>query len=237
MKKKLLAAVLLAATMILTNVSSVFAAETVDCTGWWAAHSSSVEVTETGVKVTLHSVTYANAEKNWNSPIVVLYSADEAFAGGAGISDTAGYYEYYVVRSDAYGWTSANTTPASTNTNDHPEIFTERDDAEGAWDNFLANNKAGVDVTVTAKLDGSNALITVENNGVKSTSSIPVDTSKTVYISLGGELCTLTNITAVPLSNDNNAGDSNVLTYALVAMILAAGIGVVAYTNKKKVTE
>ena len=235
MKKKLLAAVLLTATMILTNVFSVFAAETVDCTGWWAAHSSSIEVTEAGGKVTFPSVTYADAVNNWDSPIVVLYSADSTFAGGAGISDTAGYYEYYVVRSDSYGWTSANATPAGTNTNDTPSIFTEKSAAEGALDNFLANNKAGVDVTVTAKLEGSNAIITVENNGVKTTSSIGVDASKPLYISLGGEHCTLTNINVTSLAPET--GDSNVIAYAAIAMLLSAALGVAVFASRKKVTE
>ena len=251
MKKKFLA-VVMAATMTLASAFTAFAAPAdVDCTGWWAAHSEAIEVTTDGVKATFKSTTYADATLNWDSPIYVLYSADDAFAGGAGISDTAGYAEYFVMRSDLYGWSGAaiDASLATKNTNDaeYADLIVKEgvpaDDA--AWTAWLEANKAGVDVTVTAKLDGNNAVITIENNGVKSTATIPVDTSKKVYISLGGELCKLTNINVEPLTPaGNGAGDGdgdgnggNVQTgdvATVLPVVLLAGAAVAVVVLKKR---
>lgn len=231
MKKKLLAAVVIAATMIMANVLSVFAAgETVEATGWWVAHSSSVEVTEAGVVVTMHSVSDTDADKNWHTPIVVVYTADQAFAGGAGISDTPGYSEYMVGRSDAWAWNAIGDSNAV-------PLIAARDDAEGAWDNFIAANIAGVDVKVTAKLESGKIVFTVENNGIKTTYSTEVDTTKPVYISISGEKCTITNITATPNAADPETGDSSAMIYSIIAMVVALAVGAYVVISKKKVTE
>lgn len=236
MKKKIFA-LALAAVMLVSGAMTAMAATEVDCSGWWIAHSEGYEVTAEGVTLEFKSTTYADATANWNTPIYVIYSADEAFAGGAAVSTAPGYAEYFVMRSDLYGWSGAaidaSLTGKNTNDAEYANLITKEgvpaDDA--AWATWLTANKAGVDCKVTAKLDGSNAVVTIENNGVKSTAKIPVDTSKKVYVSLGGELCKLTNIKTVedaPANPDVPAkGDmSSVMTY--VVLFFGAALVVVA---------
>lgn len=193
MKKML--AILLAVSMIMGLAISASAdTATLDCTGWWTAHTDGVEVTTDGVTVTFDSTTYESATANWNGPIYILYSGDEAKVNGAG------YTEYWVHRLDNYGW--AGEWASWKNTNEHVAdlnalgVTLSSVCADGCWDNFLANLQAGISVTVNAKLVDGNAVVQMIGNGVDYTVSVPVDTSKPVYLSLSGEMCTLSNIVA-----------------------------------------
>lgn len=205
--KKLLA-ILLAVAMIMGLALTASAKETtlpdVDCTGWWAAHSDGIEITEDGVTITFTNTTYADAPDtnengdpcNWYGPMWILYSGEEAKVGGTG------YSEYWVHRGDNYGWCVAahyygvdlNRWSDATALADKGISFTDAF-AEGFdWANYLPTLKAGTNVTITAKLEGTNALITTECAGVTNNATLPVDTSKPVYLSLSGELTKLTNI-------------------------------------------
>lgn len=208
-----------------------------DCTGWWVVKSEGIELTEDGVVVNFKSTTYETASNNWNGPLWILYTADEP------VVNAAGYVEYWVHRLDNYGWGNnlyynvtlpADDANAALNTA-YPDLLTaagikhEASFAESfVWENLVADLKAGIDVTVSAQLVGSNAVITMTGAGITNTMTVPVDTSKPVYLSLTGELNTITNIDVIP-----NTGDSTNLIALGAAMILAAA-GVVTITVGKK---
>lgn len=205
--KKLLA-ILLAVAMIMGLALTASAKETalpdLDCPGWWSAHTEGIEVTAEGVTVTFTNTTYATAPDvddlgnpaNWFGPLWVLYTGDEAKVGGAG------YNEYWVHRGDNYGWCVAsfyygadlNRWSDAAALAEKGISFTDAF-AEGFdWANYLPTLKAGTEVKITAKLEGTNALITTECAGVTNNATLPVDTSKPVYLSLTGQDTTLTNI-------------------------------------------
>ncbi len=267
MRKKLLT-VALAATMAVASVFSAFA-EDVDCSGWWVAHSSGTEITTEGVEIDFHAQTYDSASSNWNSPLYVVYAADAKFAGGAGISDTAGYTEYFVMRSDNYGWKGDKNT-ASMDALVEAGVSVEStgvpaDDA--AWAEWLAANKAGVDCKIKAtKTADDKVVVEFTNNGLTSKATITVDAGKTIYVSVTGELCNVTNLTskasagtttpdptpapsddkkdepttAAPAgSKDNNVKPSQTgdTTAVAVVVIVALGAAVAVVASKKKVTE
>ena len=172
-------------------------AEEIDCTGWWAAHSSAKEVTADGFELTFKSKTYDTATANWNTPVYVVYTADEAFAGGAGIKNTAGYAEYFVMRSDNYGWAGDFNTAGAADLEAKKGITVVSEGVpadDAAWATWLEGNKAGVDCKLSAKLDGENAVVTLENNGIKTTATIKVEAGKTIYVSVSGELCKITDL-------------------------------------------
>jgi len=181
----------------------------VDATGWWAAHSESILVDEAGVLIQFETQTYETATNNWNAPIYVVYTADEAFAGGAGISDTPGYAEYAVVRSDLYGWTP------TTNTNDvegwEAAGNTWEADAPTDWSTWLTELKAGGFGIIMAYLEDD--VLTIyygvgaDTEAATSVAQIVVDSSKPVYLSLTGELCTLTNIAYTSLGLEEGEDD------------------------------
>lgn len=204
MKKKFLAFGLTAAMVLGSAFSAV--AEDIDCTGWWAAHSAGVEITTEGVEIDFHSQTYDTAEVNWDTPDYVVYAADSEFEGGAGISDTAGYTEYFVMRSDNYGWKGA------ANTHDMEALAAAGVSVESTgvpandteWAAWLAANKEGVDCKIKAtKTADDKVVVEFTNNGLTSTATITVDAEKTIYLTVTGELCKVTNLTTKAIENED----------------------------------
>ena len=197
MKKKFLA-VAMATVMTLAMSVSAFAADLaeVDGSGWWVAHSEAIEVDETGVEVTFTATTYESAINNWNSPLYVVYTGTDKFAGGAEISNVAGYTEYAVVRADTYAWSIDSTGEVNTGTIDNwtNKGYTWEATSPADWATWLAALKGGVDCTLKAQLVGDTLTVEYVVGEAMSTASFVVDASKPVYISLTGELCKLTNI-------------------------------------------
>lgn len=250
--KKLLA-ILLAVAMVMSIALVASAAETtmpdLDCAGWWTAHTAGVELTETPTTITFTNTTYADAADNWNTALWILYTANEAKVNGDG------YVEYWVHRSDNYGWGNAGyytaALPADTFLNTaFPDNLAANnitwvgEFAEGCWENWVADSKAGAEGTVTAKLDGNgNAVITISYHGVTNTVTLPVDTSKPVYLSLTGEKCKLSNIKVSvpdpapvePAPDDSNAktGDNTNIIALAAAMVLSVA-GVAVLVRKKE---
>ena len=198
---------------------------------WWGAHSAGIEITETPTTITYTSTTYADGVNNWNAPIWILYGGEEAKVNGAG------YNEYWVHRADNYGW--AGAWASWQNTGDHMDalnalgVYMEGSYEDGCWDNWVTDSQAGVNGTITAYLDSNgNAVVSMTYHGVTNTLTVPVDASAPIYLSLTGELCTMTNITATTTKINvvPKTGDSISVFVALMA-VSAMGIAVVA---KKK---
>ncbi len=188
--KKALAGVLTGTLLIgtLSTVSASSAVSDVDASGWWVNHSEGIALADgTKTTITFTGTTYADYYDNWDTPIYVVYSADEAFAGGEGISDTAGYTEYYVMRADVYGWgDNGNYTTVNT-----PED----------WSVWVEESQKGTTGTITAVRNGNYVLIDYvygdinsENSYAESITSIYIGDTDNAYLSLTGEYCTVTDI-------------------------------------------
>ncbi len=216
MRKKFLAA-LLATSLVLTiapvmpaGMGAVAVAEEkteLDCNAFLEAQTDGQEVTESGITITFKSTSYADAKENWNSPVVIAYTGDEAKFQGTG------YKEYVVVRSDDWAWgpegvgdkTTATWTSSGYN-------MTSNAGSAFDWAAWLAANKAGTDCKVHAvKKDGK---ITIEftNGTLTSSTSFPVETGKKVYISLSGEKCKLSNIKTSGAETSNTQAPSASVT-------------------------
>lgn len=208
--------------------------EDIECAVWWAAHTAGVELTETPTTITYTNTTLEAAVDNWNTASWILYTGNEAKVNGDG------YDEYWVHRSDNYGW--AGAWGNWVNTNDMTAVNAlgvtrEGTYEEGCWDTFLADSKAGHTGTVVGYLDGNgNAVVTISYHGVTNTLTIPVDTTKPVYLSLTGDMCNLSNITAttteinlVPVTADN----TNLIALGAAMILTAAGV-VALVVNKKE---
>lgn len=157
----------------------------VDATDWWTAHSDGIEVTNGGIEITFNTKSYDTATLNWNTPIFVAYTGDEAVVNGAD------YAEYFVGRSDAYGW-----APGDKNTANTPEMKTAQVGYPEDWSAFLASNKAGTTGKIVANIAGNNAVVKFYNGDAYTEYTFPVDPTKPVYISVSGELCKVTDIVA-----------------------------------------
>lgn len=239
MKKTL--ALALVVMMFCLCAFTVSAAETTlpdsDGTAWWVNHTEGVEVTAEGITVTCTNTTYETAVENWNGPLWVLYTGDEAKVNGAG------YVEYWVQRGDNYGWCVVGQY-YNVDLNRWSDaaalaekgIYVTDAFADGFdWANFQTALKAGAEVKITAKLEGSNVIITTEVAGVTNTTTLPVDTSKPVYLSLFADQAKLTNIKvttpdpSVPV-NPSLPGTGDAFSIAIALM----GISSLALVALKK---
>ncbi len=82
----------------LTDIKGIDGATELECGGFWSAHTPGVKLTESDTTVTFKSTTNADAKENWDTPVVVVFSASDGKVNGAE------YKEYVVIRSDNYAW-------------------------------------------------------------------------------------------------------------------------------------
>lgn len=78
----------------ITITSAIVGAED-NSTGWWSEFSQYFKV-PSGKKLVVEFENYGSGANNWNNWNVCVSSAKDR--------DTDGYSEYFVIRSDAYGW-------------------------------------------------------------------------------------------------------------------------------------
>lgn len=247
--KKILA-LAIAVMMICVCAICVSAAQTTlpdsDGTAWWVNHTEGIEVTEEGVEITFTNTTYESATGNWNGPLFVAYTGDEAKVNGAG------YVEYWVTRGDIWGWANAGyygvTLGGAEGEGVNPAwpahletagitFTTNLDETWGSWEQFLATLKAGTEGKITAKLVDGKLEATMVIAGASSTVVLPVDTSKPVYISLFAELAKLTNIVVTtvdpepapdPEPNPNDPPQTGDMIGIVVALMAISGTALVS---------
>ena len=155
-----------------------------ECGAFWTAHTGGIEVNSEGIAIKFRNV--SSGSENWDTPIVVGYSANEPVVNGDG------YKEYVVIRSDAYAWNPSNNSADIAAWEASGYKMTAVTPAD--WASWLSANKSGVDCLVQAIKVGGKVYIQVENNGVKTVTSFAVPDGEKFYVSLSGEQCKLTNI-------------------------------------------
>lgn len=157
-----------------------------DCDAFWSAHTEGFEITGEPHTYKFHSKTDDGALNNWETPLFVAFHSEDGLVNGAG------YREYGVIRSDNWYWDGAGmVAPICKAT----EAAIPGDDA--AWAAWQAANRNGVECIVTTQLYKDCALIGVSNNGLTTTYAVPVDQAVKNYVSLTGELCTLSDLQTV----------------------------------------
>lgn len=171
-------AVLLALSMVLSIPLAVSAdGWELDCNGWWTAHSEPVEITETVQSWTFTATSYAEADQNFHTPSVVVWS-------GAAVNGD-GYVEEGVIRSDAFGWAGVGSFT------DYSKVY------PADWAAWLAANKAGAACTVTAQLVGDQIVVGINNGGVIGVYYMDNNSNgNPVKLSLTGEKCKITGWTS-----------------------------------------
>lgn len=97
-----------------------------DCsTAWWSAFSDSFRI-PAGKLLTLEFVNHGSGVNNWNNyNLCVTGPADR---------DADGYFEYFVLRSDSYGWGNSDFNLAMIS---HNYADFDRDADDDFWDDFL----------------------------------------------------------------------------------------------------
>ena len=157
----------------------------ITCGGFLSAHTTGIEVTETGIGVTFKNISDADATSNWNTPVFVIYTGDEPVVKGTG------YTEYGIMRSDNYGLQGEHKTGTTKwESNNVPANDEE-------WATWLDANKAGADYKVSAIRKENTVFMKISAGNIVVYGAVPVAEGKTAYLSLSGEKCKLTEISDV----------------------------------------
>jgi len=165
-------------TTTITINTAIVGAE--DCSsGWWGAFSDCFEVPANKL-LHFEFVNHSSKGNNWNNWNLLLASTE-----GHSTDDNANYSEYFVLRSDAYGWGNADYASALIQT----DYFEEGHLAD--WDEFRAQFMDGAYVTIEVDHSISGyAFVTAKSYNasygyaITETYNHPVPTSSSVYASL-----------------------------------------------------
>lgn len=192
--KKALAGVL-AGVMVLGSTVSAFGAtlSNMTCGTWWESHSKGI-LLEDGKEVNIKFSQTTTGSNNWDSATYVVYTSSD---GNYGVAGDAGYVEYFVGRSDVYGW-CADANVGGGNTIDGLtgglsfaiNAAPADDDAWAAWRKGLKSQSS----TIVAKRDGKTVTVTYTVGACSGTATLPVGSASKVYIGLTGENCTISGI-------------------------------------------
>ncbi len=117
----------------------------------------------------------------WHCPYVIIYSSDDEKIEGLN------YKEYAFIKlngeNDGRFIYSRN------------QIIVKKTDEFSTWDNWIRNNKDGLNCSVIIRRKGKKIITTAENAGVviRNTTFLRDDV-KDVYVALSGDQCALTDI-------------------------------------------
>ncbi len=156
------------------------------CVGWWAAFTEGIAIAD-DTQVVISGVTTNNSIYNWDNMIYVLYSGNNTVGND-------GYVEHFVGRADNYGWSGDyNTASGLPDGMTYTSVSNPADD--DAWAAWLAATQEGEEVTITATY--KDGVISVETvcGDVDYIVTYTVTDAQDYYIALGGEDCTLTDLT------------------------------------------
>ena len=132
------------------------------------------------LKISFHTKSLPTARLVWHCPYLVVYSSKDGKVNGED------YTEYLLLRLDGESWEAGDK---ATN-----NLIVDRHDFDG-WDEWKKANMEGYDCTVTFERNDRKIVTRTINNGIsiKNISTINTDV-KTIYVSLTGDQCALTNI-------------------------------------------
>ncbi len=232
MKKKIFA-LALAAVMLVSGAMTAMAAESVTITNtvWWDAWTQSWEVKDGETLEFDVDVTTGGAACYHNLNTVF---ANVATPGTEAPANTAGYAEYAVLRTDAYGWGDqyGNTTREGDN-------FYTGDDVDYATKNTGAHydltiSRAGNVVTYAVAMKAGDATTYNYTWTMNAT-----DLSAGCHVFFTGDAGVTMTVTPVvdeepaPTPDDEieQKGD---MSLAFTAIVLVAGVALVAFASKKR---
>ena len=160
---------------------------------FFSSHTRGIELVDgKQVSIDFKSTSDVTAVGFWDSVIYDLYYASGKFAGGSGITETAGYQELFVGRADDFGWKTWGTETTNGGLPSNYSYTKIKDVPATAFVDGLI----GAEGTITALLDGSTVTVTMSLAGAENKIEITgIDTSeKGLYIALTGEKCRLSDL-------------------------------------------
>ena len=132
-----------------------------------------------GMQMTFHSMSLPTARLIWHCPYIVLFHSDNGEVNGPG------YREYALIRLDGEYWDGVDVKNTSS---------ISKEGFEG-WDQWKAENKKGIDVTVDFSCIENGIIVKTANLGIALENTTKIGGGKgVVYVALSGDQCAITNI-------------------------------------------
>ncbi|MBO4415969.1 MAG: HD domain-containing protein [Lachnospiraceae bacterium] len=134
-----------------------------------------------GMCIAFHTKCLPTARLVWHCPFINIYSSDD------GTTKHPSYRDLMLMRLDGECWESDPECSVTLSVN-------MKDSFEG-WDEWKALNKRGYECTVTFERNHDHVVIRTENAGICIKNTVTMnDGTDTLYASLTGDQCALTNI-------------------------------------------
>ena len=179
-------AIIMAVALVCSFALTASAAETtiddLTCGAFWSAHTKGIEVTTEGITITMTAKKAAPSANNYEAPVWIAFSSDNQLVNGEN------YAEYWVQRSDIYGWAGGAGNADNT---------VAVNGFSGTWDIYNQKLADGTQVTIYAIRTGDTITVSMECAGMHSKVTLPVAADKPAYLALTGEQCTMTGIKVV----------------------------------------
>ena len=159
----------------------------VNCDVFREEQSVGIPITTYPVTITYQNISMPSADKNWHTPSVIVYSSDDGKFTPLGEVSNNHYTQHSITRSDAYGM-KAKAVDYLYESHHLPEWEN--------WEKWLELNKKGTVCTVTAVRYGQYVLVRMENCGIVVSATTTLSDeyrSKSLYLSITGELCIMTD--------------------------------------------
>lgn len=173
-------------------------------------YSEGILLTDYPLTISYNNVSMEDADKNWHTPSVVLFSSEDGRVGGRG------YKEYCLTRSDAYGIRTMA---------DAYQYESQHLSEWNTWEEWIDRNKKGTKCNVMAVRYKQYVMIRLENSGVviSSTTTLPEDAGENIYFAFTGEHCTLSDF--VPMRDSEPIGEGAITPASLEKPILPEANG------------
>jgi len=148
----------------------------------WAEPTESVLVTENGAMVEFTSRAITGETYLWYSPTIFVYHSKDGKLAGPN------YEELAVFMTAGHSW---QTKPAL-----RAKSKFKKTENFGNWDKWLACNKMGMQYKTEVRKEGSMVYITLINDLLVADCylRLPEDYTKTVFLSISGEYCEISNV-------------------------------------------
>ncbi len=182
------------------------------CVAFKEQQSVGIPLTPYPINISFDTISDEDADKNWHTPLAIIYSSDDGEYVPAGAEVTNNYFEYSLTRSDAYGIKSDVVDYTYEN-----HLAPEWE----SWEAWLADNRAGTRCNITAVRDERYVLVRIENAGVviKATTTVPEEMrNRDLFLTITGEKCQMTNFELRREMDPIESGSIIPVTYRKSAM-------------------
>ncbi len=184
----------------------------IKCNTFKEQQSVGIPLTPYPVDITFDTKSDDDADKNWHTPLAIIYSSDDGEYVPPEKEVTNNYFEYSLTRSDAFGIKSEIVEYTYEN---HLSPDWE------SWEAWLDINKKGTECKITAVRDERYVLVRIENAGVviKATTTVPKEAkNRDLFLTITGEKCQMTNFAIERSEEPIESGAITPVTYRKSAM-------------------